>query len=333
PQVVMLPEGFAHTVDSVKIGWSFANDPHSGIVSYEYGIGTSLTNTDVISWKSLPQFNRAYIIGQGPEEFPGESTESGNEKSKGKNGTIIEGFNSGLSPKETHTLQADFIAEEEGFAVTHNQHYYGLVRVTNGMNLQSIGASQALTIDATGPDSVTITSPEQSTDTTKIPLHITATDSQSGIAAYRYAVWKYTTTSRIPEKDDFIHEAGFVSQGMITGTFQSQGNLYNSPAEQALGNEQFYENLDPSMLESVIGPPWFERGWHTISNGINPAGINMNLDLTGFPGNGLQPGTMYKIKVWVKNGAGIEKVSNTATVTIKELPKKETIKIKPKTFK
>ena len=50
PNVVTSPQNFTSSTTELDLAWSPASDPVSGIVAYEYGVGTSLTKADVLDW-------------------------------------------------------------------------------------------------------------------------------------------------------------------------------------------------------------------------------------------------------------------------------------------
>lgn len=73
------------------------------------------------------------------------------------------------------------------------------------------------------------------------------------------------------------------------------------------------------------GPPWFESEWTQVSSGVPPESINLTTDIEGFPtgikkffnpGHSLQYGKSYRVKIWVQNGAGVEKAAGAVIIKV-----------------
>ena len=74
PSVVTSPQNFTSTTSELDFTWSPAVDLDSGIVGYEYGVGTSPSTPDVLGWTAAAGSSTPYILGQGPQGGQGGRT-------------------------------------------------------------------------------------------------------------------------------------------------------------------------------------------------------------------------------------------------------------------
>jgi hypothetical protein len=195
--VVTAPQNFTSDITKLDFTWSPATDPDSGIVGYEYAVGTSPSKTDVLGWTPAGGSSTPYLLGQGPQGG------QGNQNLKAS---------ASVSLKDATS-------------------YYALVRATNGIGLTSVGASSAVVVDLSPPE-VTLTAKTEIPGTARIAVDVTAKDSISGVARYRAKVWQ--VKGPVSERDDasaiVVPVMGWASQGTFQGTMQSRGiQLANPP--------------------------------------------------------------------------------------------------------
>ena len=67
PTVLTNPQNFTSSTTELDLTWSPASDPDSGIVAYEYGVGTSPSKADVLGWTTATGSSTPYLLGQGPQ--------------------------------------------------------------------------------------------------------------------------------------------------------------------------------------------------------------------------------------------------------------------------
>ncbi len=190
PTVITDPQNFTSNTSQLNMTWSPASDPDSGIIAYDYAVGTSPSKADVLSWTSGSAIFAPYLLGQGPQ-----------------------GGQSGQDMKASATVTL----QDKGT-------YYALVRATNGAGITSIGASAPLVVDLSGP-TVNLTAGAENPGTDRIAVNATASDPVSGIARYRARVWQMKGPTSEAEKLPVIvvPVMGWASQGTFQGTTSSKG--------------------------------------------------------------------------------------------------------------
>lgn len=201
-----------------------------------------------------------------------------------------------------------------------------------GSGLNSISASEPLVIDQTPPTGISLSAASEQISRTTLKVRVTAADSESGIASYRYAVWELGNVSmrnggeaptrlRSPEPGSSnpggyyaIPVAGFLAEGAFQGTTQSQGHQFQQyqQSDSGLTSEGQQYQLSPGLTVDI--PPWFESGWEGFSGGANPESIDLEIGITGFPGSGLSFGKRYQVKLWVMNGAGLTRYAGAVII-------------------
>jgi hypothetical protein len=201
PSVTTDPQNFTSDASKIDLTWSPASDPDSGIVAYEYGIGTTPTTPNVSGWSTGNANFAPYLLGQGPQ------TAQGSQNMK---------------------ASASVNLSDKG-------QYYALVRATNGAGVQSIGASAPIVVDLSAPQ-VTVTASAESPGTERIAVNVSAKDPVSGVARYRAKVWQQN--GPLSQADDVpllvVPVRGWVSQGNFQATVQSRAlTLAPQPQGQA----------------------------------------------------------------------------------------------------
>jgi hypothetical protein len=199
--VVASPQNFTSDTSKLDLAWSAASDPDSGILAYEYGVGTSPSSADALGWTPAPGSSVPYLLGQGPQ---------GGQGSQNLKASVS------VSLKDKTT-------------------YYALVRATNGNGLTSVGASSGVVVDL-APPVVTVSAKAQSPGTDRLAVDVSAKDPVSGVARYRAKVWQMK--GPVSESDGSsaiaVPVMGWASQGTFQGSVQSRGiQLANPPVGQA----------------------------------------------------------------------------------------------------
>ncbi len=165
---------FSSATDSLHATWS-ASDPESGVIEYQYAIGTTLGAANVVNWTSV--------------------------------GGTTSVTRSGLSLAEGVT-------------------YYFSVRARNGAGLLGpVGSSDGITIDRSPPTTPVVTDDGVYTSSTDT-LHATwsASDPQSGIAEYQYAIGASPGSSNVVNwtstgTNSFVEATGLNLQNGVTYYF------------------------------------------------------------------------------------------------------------------
>ncbi|HVO37768.1 MAG TPA: fibronectin type III domain-containing protein [Spirochaetia bacterium] len=190
PTVLTDPQNFTSTTTQLTMTWSPASDPDSGIVAYDYAVGTSPGAADVLAWTPGAAVFTPYVLGQGPQ-----------------------------APQGSQTMKA-----AASVSLKDKGTYYALVRATNGAGITSVGASAAIVVDLSTPD-VTLSGKTESPGTDRLAVDITAKDPISGVAKYRAKVWQMKgPVSRADEREAIaVPVMGWSSQGTFQGTVQSRG--------------------------------------------------------------------------------------------------------------
>ncbi len=299
PQATVATDPALYLANGSELGisWAAVGDPESGIIGYEYGIGTSATTANVLSWIPVSSPRTPYLLGQG--SIPG---------SGGAGSVEIEATDLFLAAGQT---------------------YYAVVKTINGSGLESIGASEAFIIDSTAPVDTLLSAPETSTDRDSLSIHLSARDSESGIAAYRFALWEITSLSEAESPVEYLPVGGFITGGQFKGTLNITGDVITDESYSGMfSGEGVYsgEGSGPALemeggefevppwagdLE-MSTPPWFESDWSLVTTGAPPESVDLDITVSGFPR--LSYNKIYRIKVWVKNGAG--RASEAGSVNI-----------------
>jgi hypothetical protein len=328
-QVRTEPPFFSSDDSSITILWGEVTDKESGVVGYQYGIGTSPGSPNVLPWTQVSREAEPYLIGQGEtgELKPGEKP---SEKPLEK--TI--GF--GWEARETpgRKSKSAYLIEESGLSLSHGGIYYALVKTINGSGLNSISASEPLVIDQTPPTGTSLSAAPEQISRTTLKVRVAAEDSESGIASYRYAVWELGSVSMrnggetptrlrspVPGSSNpggyyAIPVAGFLAEGAFQGTTQSQGHQFQQyqQSDSGLTPEGQQYQLSPGLELDIA--PWFESDWESFSGGANPESIDLEIGITGFPGSGLSFGKRYQVKLWVMNGAGLTRYTGAVIIKV-----------------
>ncbi|MFW6208223.1 MAG: hypothetical protein ACOC7X_05905 [Spirochaetota bacterium] len=188
-QIALLPEGYSIDTSYLQIGWSASQDSESGIVSYEYGIGTSPDNPDVKGWTAVSREEEPYLIGKAQavssDDDGGRFERNDGSKTKGTpnvSGTDL--LNRRLVQKDD--LQSEYKIELNDLQMEHGQSYYVFVRVQNGAGLNNLSTAGPLIIDTTPPEELQLEVLEIHTDQGTFEADLIAQDPESGIQAYRH---------------------------------------------------------------------------------------------------------------------------------------------------
>ena len=358
--VVTFPVGFTSKTDSISIGWNIVYDSESGIVKYEYGLGTNAQSPNVVSWRVVGNVDRPVLLATGEQASKFEKEHQRSYEIKmGKSS-----FNSGKSIKIDNSSQAtamfivsgglstDFVQKLDNLSMQSGKKYYGFVRVTNGAGLTSIAVSEPLTVDTTKPE-VSIQAPSNVNLSLgwSLPIKVTAEDNDSGVYKYRYAVWRVDEQSKIDEieKDIFAYAGvGDFDNSFIVASAKKQkatvkpqtekirvspegtqngGNTYQGIIEQGSPVLEI-EGIKPWEIEDTT-PPWAQSPWIMVTSGVPPKQIEFNIKISDLPSPGLEGGNAYRVKVWVMNGAGLIGKSNSVIIHTIVVKKSVGVKIQP----
>ncbi|RLI51518.1 MAG: hypothetical protein DRO93_16040, partial [Candidatus Thorarchaeota archaeon] len=357
PTVVTLPTGYTSKTDSISIGWNIVYDCESGIVKYEYGLGTNAQSPDIVSWQVSENEDKPILLATKEEasEFAvkHQASNKGERSSRGAGDSGNIKVDNSSQVTVTHIvsggLTTDFVKALKNLSLRGGNSYYAFVRVTNGAGLTSRAVSLSLLVDTTKPE-VNIEGPESVTLNInwELPVTVHVRDNESGIYKYRYAVWRIENLSKIDEIQNNLYayagvgdvgeniiiassnkEAGksapaqnIIPQASIdSGQTQGRrGNIYQQVIKQAAPELKApAEEIQPWMIENAT-PPWAQSGWIKLSTGIPPKEEDFHISIKSLPHPGLKGGESYRIKVWVMNGAGIIGGSNSIIIHAKEIP-------------
>ena len=257
PQATVATDPALYLADGSELGisWAAVGDPDSGVIGYEYGIGTSAAIANVLSWIPVSSPRTPYLLGQG--STPG---------SGGAGSVEIEATDLSLAAGQT---------------------YYAVVKSINGSGLASIGASEAFIDDSTAPVDTALSAPDTSTDRDSLSIHLSARDSESGIAAYRFALWEITSLSEADGPVEYLPVGGFITGGQFKGTLNITGNVITDdsysgmssgegpgPALEMEGGE--FEVPPWAGDLEMSTPPWFESDWSLVTTGA-PEGMDTRM--------------------------------------------------------
>ncbi|MEN6416428.1 MAG: PQQ-binding-like beta-propeller repeat protein [Armatimonadota bacterium] len=383
---VVIDDGI-YTTDATTIHatWS-AQDPETGVASYQYSIGTAAGLADLVAWTSaalatsvtrtdltLAQGVTYYVnvkatngIGLVSEvgssdgimvdttapdevtvtdygEYTSDNTqlvvtlkcedaESGIVSYECAVGTtsggtdIVDWYDAGIGPEVTI---AD-LALEDGVV------YYVSARATNGAGLTgSIGSSDGIKVDASGPTQLTVWDDGKYTSSqTTLSGTWSAVDPESGIAGYRYCIG---TSAGSNDTADWL-DAGSATQATRTGLSLTHGATYYITviATNGAGGDSNPANSDGILVDITApsvpivadnGQYWgfktsLYASWassdgesgvveYEMSVGTTPGeadiadwlsvGSAMSYTRTGLS---LEDGVTYYVNVKAKNGAG-----------------------------
>ncbi len=184
-EVVTQPRTYTIDPDAVEIGWSSSHDPESGIVSYEYGIGTTPDSPDAQWWRTVSLEEAPYLLGKG------SNISTGTEQQEGSGTVFIPLGQSGrdyLGNKvmKEGGLEADYTLELSELGLEPGQTYYFIVRATNGADMSTVAASGPLTVDTSPPVNTNLSAVSVDAGGGVVSLEIGAEDPESGVKAYRY---------------------------------------------------------------------------------------------------------------------------------------------------
>lgn len=223
-------------------------------------------------------------------------------------------------------------------SLSAGQSCYAVVRSINGAGLYSSSASEAFIVDSSAPVDTTLSAPGSWSDRDTLSVQLGARDSESGIVSYRFALWEIGSVSTADEPSgeaQFIPVGGFVTGGQFSGTLNITGEMVTQDsypgiipegsgssegstggAVPGLGMEAENFDLPPwtGDLEMNL-PPFFESEWNPVSTGAPPESVDLEITIRGFPR--LRYNRLYRLKVWVKNGAG--RTAEAGSVTIQLL--------------
>lgn len=180
PAVQTVPAGFTADGSRVAIGWNDVVDPASGIARYEYGLGTSPTTADVVPWKTVRPREAPYLSTPG-----GAGQYIGGLSAMDEFGFVQAQQASGAGP----SLDTAYVQEQTGLVLAPSAAYYALVRAVNGAGLAAIGAAEPLRVDKT-PAQASASALPGSSYLPSLALRLNAADPESGVAAYRWQVWR-----------------------------------------------------------------------------------------------------------------------------------------------
>jgi hypothetical protein len=166
--------------ETLVLRWGRGSDPESGVLRYEYGLGTSPDEANLTGFSREEWSPPTYLIGDAPEAEAGDGG--------------VPGFDP-PDPPAGHGGEVEF----GDVALTHGVDYYGLVRVTNGAGLTRVYASEPFTHDTTPPQVVSLTVPAVVESTQNIPFDFSAADPESGLAGFSFVVADLGWTSSAPE--------------------------------------------------------------------------------------------------------------------------------------
>ncbi len=271
----------------------------SGYLGFEYGVGTSPTNPNTLDWTPMAIPPAPYLIGQGPQPPSG-----------------------GIGKVQTLDIS--------GLSLANGATYYALLRVLTGRGPSATVASAPLLVDRSAPAPVTLTGPEENKGRDLLQVELKAQDPGSGIAAYRYEVWRSKDLvslgggDRKPGSGAEAVLAGWVSQGTYQGTLSLSGGSSGGATKPGQG----LTLTAPGNLNLPQKPPWYASGWNTVGLGAKPKAVDLELLIKGFPSPGLQYGESYVVVVTVRNGAGVEATSNAVTLKVVQPP--QNYKLVPK---
>jgi len=189
PVVATSPAAYSPDRSTLTIGWNEVQDAVSGIVGYEYGVGSTAEEPDMLPWTPVARIAEPYLLesAAGAMQVVGGvalQTAGSGLTQAGVAGMLQEGA-AGQPPQPL----TDYRVPLTGLGLTQGERYFALVRVTNGAGLTSIGASAAVLVDQTEPQAA-IEAVSGEVGMLALKVRLTAQDPESGLAAWRWEVWR-----------------------------------------------------------------------------------------------------------------------------------------------
>ncbi len=225
-EVVLQPDDYVGDASLLSGAWSFSEDEESGILGYEYGIGSSPESPDIQWWSPVERVEESSLIDDydGKETVPVDGFE-GAEKS----GRRI------LADRLRDSLEsaAPFRVDLSGLELQHGVQHYLLVRITNGAGLSTISSGGPLLADTTAPEISSFMPAQGGLVRGPKGYRFVAADPESGIAAYKYTVVSSADIaagpSRIIFESDWIPVAATGTMPEIERTIAGEFSLDNLP--------------------------------------------------------------------------------------------------------
>ncbi len=195
PVVATEPAGISADRSALTIGWNEVSDGVSGIVGYEYGIGSTPESPDVLPWTRVARTARPYLVEDASGIVVGaagwmEVVQTG---VVGQTATAAAGAAAQASAAAVAQagpqLLTDYRVPLTGLGLTQGGRYFALVRATNGAGLTSVGASEPVLVDQTEPQAA-IEAVAGQVGMLALKVRLTAQDAESGLAAVRWDVWQ-----------------------------------------------------------------------------------------------------------------------------------------------
>jgi hypothetical protein len=196
-EAALQPAPYTVDPDSLTVGWSSSADEESGIVRYEFGLGSSPGEPDVVGWTAVPSADEPRLIGlksggtgtgfggrYGTGDTGGRGPE-GSGSSRGGVGVSGSGVLSGRLMQEG-ALEAEYQRELNDLGLQQGGSYYLLVRAVNGVGLTSAASAGPVTVDTTAPVQTRVIEVALNEKQNTLDLEVQARDPQSGIASLRW---------------------------------------------------------------------------------------------------------------------------------------------------
>ncbi len=219
-ELSMQPKDYTADPTRLQAAWSPSVDEESGIVKYEYGIGSSPDSPDKKWWSVVSRQEKAYLLGE-EGGGPPPAVPSADRHAAGDGHAAQERYAQGLSGKKlmgerlrkSTESEAPYQVDISGLDLDHGGEYYLIVRVTNGAGLTTVSSEGPLTVDTT-PPAITALYPS----TTGLGrgsqggFTFEAEDSESGIAAYKFRVFSQVGFAAGPQT---IYESEWIPVSAI----------------------------------------------------------------------------------------------------------------------
>ena len=303
-EVFSSPQFFASDTTEVIVGWDPVADGESGIIGYQYGIGTSQNDADVVLWTSIDKKAKPYLIGQtsagsgngpgntgskngpgsrgatsetdrtGEDDFQFSSPDKG-DRQRGGTGRGDTGFDFTIVT-EIQTDYSGLFGSQYGSGsvysvaipsppLEHGESYYIVVKTINGSGMSTISASEPLTIDETPPEIIDFSADEEQSSKTKLTVELDARDNQSGIDAVRYRVWDWGDMAKGPLPGAETNGQNDVPVQLVMG-FTTDGMFQGTYELPGQTTEQFTE--PPSSGATSPGSQFEWQGGSPLTPGL-----------------------------------------------------------------
>ena len=342
--VVTMPVNYTSKTDSITVGWNSVHDAESGIIKYEYALGTNPVNPDVTIWRTAENAEKPTLLLSEEQEagFVKEHSsvksvkgEASNRRS-GQKGMEYESSSVVATNITKIRLTTDFVEAIKNLNMKSGTSYYAFVRITNGKKLSTIAVSKALVVDTSPPD-IRISAPEVVNVNIKqgLPISIDMSDNESGVIKYMYAVWRLEETSKMDTvKNDQFAFAGYLDMYNTFTIAGAQKKVHpqveevpdmniNMEGREGEGQrespywktpvlEQSGAQYQIDLLEN--NPPWARSHWQMVTSGVPPKRVTIQILIKDLPNPGLQGDMRYIVRVWAVNGAGVMGVSNSISI-------------------